>query len=468
MTDCQSLPARFCERMRTLLGDEADELFAALVQPAPTGLRVNTLKLDSARFRTLAPWPLTPVPWCPTGFVLEGAARPGAHPFHAAGLYYLQDPAAMAVAEALAPQPGEHILDLAAAPGGKATHLVALTGDRGLVVANDTDAGRSRVLASNLERWGAARTLITAERPERLAARWGARFDRVLFDAPCSGESMFGKSVSARTMWREEVVQGCAARQQHALRDAAALVRPGGALVYSTCTFAPEENEHVIAAFLADYPDFELLPVRLPGTAWGRPDWLPPQRYRPDLACAARIWPHRSSGAGHFIALLRRARGEQPSAQVVSPAPAPKHAREMWSAFVADTLPCDPAAAAVLTLVGNRLYATPQDLPPLDGLRVERAGLWLGTLQRNRFEPSHSLALALPPAQNGAYPAQRYLDLAPADERLHRYLQGHPLAEAGEPGWVLLLVAGFPIGWGRRAQNVIKNAYPRGLRRPPD
>ncbi|RMF39017.1 MAG: RsmB/NOP family class I SAM-dependent RNA methyltransferase, partial [Chloroflexi bacterium] len=221
-----TLPLAFVERMRTLLGDEADAFLASLEAPPRLGLRLNTLKVTPDAFRALSPFPLEPVPWCPEGFLVppDVEVRPGRHPYHAAGLYYLQDPSAMAAAMLLDPQPGEAVLDLAAAPGGKATHLAARMRNQGLLVANDVVRGRTRALVENLERFGVTHTLVTSERPERLADRWPEGFDRVLVDAPCSGEGLFRRWPQARREWRPAVVTGCALRQRTILDAAARLV----------------------------------------------------------------------------------------------------------------------------------------------------------------------------------------------------------------------------------------------------
>ncbi|MFN8498871.1 MAG: RsmF rRNA methyltransferase first C-terminal domain-containing protein [Anaerolineae bacterium] len=456
-------PPIFAERMRRLLGPQAEAFLASLDRPPFTGLRVNTLKLSPNALRDLVPWPLDPVPWCEAGFIVAGEGQPGRHPYHAAGLYYVQEPSAMAPAQALAPRPGELVLDLAAAPGGKATQLAALMGDSGLLVANEVEASRRGPLAANLERWGARSAVISGEWPQRLVERWGAVFDRVLVDAPCSGEGMFRKSEAAVAQWSEKLVQGCALRQRNLLAAAAALVRPGGSLAYSTCTFAPEEDEDVIARFLDTHPDFALEPIHLPAIARGRPEWAT-ANVRAELAGAARLWPHLVPGEGHFVALLRKVSGTLAPARPAHSPPAPRPAVRLWREFAA-RLAADPAADRPLALHGSRLYAVPDTLP-LDGLHVARPGLWLGDVRGDRFEPSHALALALRPAElRGA--ALPILDLAPDDARLARYLQGHPLEEAGEAGWLLITVSGFPIGWGRRAQGIIKNAYPKGLRFQP-
>lgn len=452
------IPVRFSERMRALLGPEAERLLSALAEPPLTGLRVNTLKLET--LQPLTSWQLSSVPWCPTGFIVPNEVRPGKHPYHAAGLYYLQDPSAMAVAEALAPEPGEWVCDLAAAPGGKSTHLLSLMADQGALITNEVARGRLKALGENLERWGARHAVITNNEVSRLARVWGAVFDRVLLDAPCSGEGMFRKSVEALTSWSEAAVLGCAARQEALLAEAAELVRPGGVLVYSTCTFAPEENEQVIAKFLTAHRELELVSTGLSGTSPGEPAWVPESCYHADLSKAARLWPHRQVGEGHFVAKLRRTEGSAPARAYQPLTPAPASARTLWREFVGAALTSDPVPDLVLVAQGEQLYAWPERLPRLSGLSALRAGLWLGTLKTRRFEPSHALALVLAASQ-----AQRTLALAPDDPLLLRYLAGDVLEEAGEDGWLLVTVAGFPSGWGKRSQGVVKNNYPRGLRR---
>lgn len=466
------LPAAFIARMRALLGDEAEALLTALRRPPQAGLRVNTLKIAPDELRRRVPWQLAALPWCPSGFVVQGAAEqeadraapvgtPGRHPWHAAGLYYLQEPSAMAVAEALDVQPGQCVLDLAAAPGGKATHIAALLGDRGLLVANEVERSRIKALGENLERWGAHNVLITNEAVERLVQRWGALFDRVLLDAPCSGEGMFRKLPQARAEWSVQQIQGCAARQARILEQAAHLVRPGGLLVYSTCTFAPEENEQRIAAFLRAHPDWRLEPIPpQPGFAPARPDWVDPPL--PELVHAVRLWPHRLAGEGHFIARLRRAEqaGAAPPAadlQSASGARLPAELLAAWQAFARATLRVELPLARIAAR-GDHLVLLPEVVPPLDGVRVVRAGVWLGTRRPGRFEPAHALALAV-----RAEDVHRTHAL---DERsVVAYLRGEPLREAGADGWLLMTFAGAPLGWGRRSGGVIKNFYPRGLRR---
>lgn len=466
------LPAGFTAKMQALLGAEADTFLTSLAEPARVGLRVNTLKCSRERFEELSPWPLTPVPWCNAGFLLGGntPGRPGLHPLHRAGVFYLQEPSAMAVAEAVAPKPGEWVIDLAAAPGGKATHLAGLMQNQGLLVANEVTGSRVRALGENLERLGVRHALITSESVQKLAARWGAVFDRVLLDAPCSGEGMFRKSEEAVLQWSEYLIESCAARQDGLLAEAAGLVKPGGVLVYSTCTFAPEENEKVIAAFLAEHEEFGLEPLSLPGARPGHPDWA--KEPTEALKNTTRFWPHLNPGEGHFIAKLRRISGRTSGTQTplkASPhAPVSRQAKDLWERFVRETFSETPLHAntktAPLTLRGEQLYALPETLPDLTGLKTLRTGLWLGTPKKNRFEPSHSLALALTQTELAGVDT---LDLEAQSPELKRYLQGDVLDAPGRDGWLIVTVSGFTLGWGRRSRGTLKNFYPKGLRLAP-
>lgn len=470
------IPPLFLERMSRLLAAELPAFAAALEAGPCTGLRVNTLKVTVEEFEQIAPLPLgRPVDWCPTAFLVDGEQRPGRHPYHRAGLYYLQDPSAMAPAELLAPRPGERVLDLAAAPGGKTTHLAALMGGEGLLVANEIKSKRVGHLAQNVERWGAGNVVVTNETPEALADHFGAFFDRVLVDAPCSGEGMFRKDMGARADWSEQMIAGCATRQTNILRVAAKLVRAGGVLLYSTCTFAPEENEAVIARFLDESTDYEVIPLPLfPGFLPGRPDWLKVNSERTrmgrrsiahlsrvdSLKGAVRLFPHRLAGEGHFACKLKRTRPD--AGEIFDP---PAASREvyltnrligLWDQFAAQVL-SSRLPLERLRLSGERLYLVPEGLPDLGRLRVVHPGVWLGTFRKDRFEPAHPLALYLNVDQ-----AQNRLDLPAGDRRLAAYLRGEVLDAQGDPGWLLVSVDSFPLGWGKRVQGAVKNHYPRG------
>jgi len=441
--------------MKKFLGDEFPAFAESLNAIPRSGLRVNTLKLTSSQFKLISPFELgEPVPWCPAAFSLTGEERPGLHPYHMAGLYYLQDPSAMSPAELIAPHPGERVLDLAAAPGGKTTHLAALMGGEGLLVANEIKNKRVGHLAQNVERWGAGNVVVTNESPERLADHFGPYFDRVLVDAPCSGEGMFRKDMGARADWSLEMVAGCAVRQKNILHVAAKLVRPGGSLLYSTCTFAPEEDEGVIARLIEDFPDFEVVRLpQFPGFLPGKPEWVDAAA---SISGAVRLFPHRLTGEGHFACLLQRAEGEaRDRVGIAWSSGLPKQLAGLWRGFAAGTLQVDLDEERML-VAGERLYYTPQLTPDFGRLRIVHSGVWLGSFKKERFEPAHPLALFLKPGQ-----AKNVHDLAADSRELKAYLRGETIPAIGS-GWTVVTVDGFPIGWGKGVQGTLKNHFPRG------
>ena len=390
--------------------------------------------------------------------------EPGKHPYHQAGLYYLQDPSAMSAVELLGPKPGERVLDLAAAPGGKTTHIASMMQGQGLLVANEIKTKRLNHLVVNVERWGAANVVVTNETPERMADHFGAHFDRVLVDAPCSGEGMFRKDMGARLDWSEGMVAGCAVRQTNILRVAAHLVHPGGHLLYSTCTFAPEEDEGVMDRFLQEHPDFEVetLP-QFDGFMPGKPEWL---RFttkgtkitrEKELTKAVRLFPHRLCGEGHFACLLQRKDGPiNKLTQSWRPGRIPNPEWKLWQAFRDENLEVD-FPSAQMRMQGDRLYYVPEDIPDLKGLRVTIPGIWLGNFKKERFEPAHPLAVFLLPGQ-----ANNVLVLSADSQEMVAYLRGESLPAKGSPGWTLVCVDGWPLGWGKRVQGVVKNHFPRG------
>lgn len=466
------LPPAFLERMQRMLAGEFAEFLNSYAQPAWNGLRANTLKISPQRLAELLPYSLEPVPWCEAGFLLSPSPAqsalpaPGKHPYHAAGVYYLQDPSAMAVVDVLDPQPGERILDLAAAPGGKSTHIAARLQQQGLLVANEIHPGRVWELAQNLERWGAHNVIVCNETPERLAGHFEGYFDRVLLDAPCSGEGLFRKLPASRTEWSPAVVQSCALRQIAILEQAARLVRPGGWLGYSTCTFSPEENEAVIAAFLHQQTGFQLAQVGArDGLSPGNPDWGGVSAIL-NAAGLRRIWPHLSPGEGHFIALLQREPQKAPGVRMGRfPRWLPSAAGSAWQQFVHHNLVSDLDMSSV-TQLGSYLYALPEQAPDFGNLRLIHPGWWLGKLvtsarsKEQRLEPAHALALGLEPTH-----FQRSLPLGIA--QAERYLQGELLeSQPGEDGWLVVELDGFALGWGKIISGRVKNHYPRGLRLP--
>jgi 16S rRNA C967 or C1407 C5-methylase (RsmB/RsmF family)/NOL1/NOP2/fmu family ribosome biogenesis protein len=451
------LPGAFEARMRELLGPEAPAFLASYRRPAQRAVRANPLKLDPASLPGLLGIPPDPVPWCPEAWFLPDGVRVGDTLAHAAGLCYVQEPSALAVADALDVRPGHRVLDLAAAPGGKATQVAGRLGDQGVVVANEVQRGRVQALADNLDRWGSPRTVLAGETVARLAEALPGGFDRVLLDAPCSGEGLFRRNPAAAAQWRPGHVPGSAERQRGLLADAARLVRPGGVLVYSTCTFAPEENEQQVARFLTANPDWELLQVPLhPGFAPGRPDWSPGGP--PELTRTVRLWPHHLRGEGHFIAKLVRpegpgtARGNLTRGRGLSTVS--REVAGAWRGFVAGALEGDPGE---VTVAGERAYLVPDPEVAGAGVRLVRPGLLAGRARPGRFEPAHALAMAA-----GVVTARRVREVD--DHEAMAFVRGETLASGGAAGWALVSWNGWPLGWGRAAGGVLKNHYPKGLR----
>ncbi|MCF2670546.1 RsmB/NOP family class I SAM-dependent RNA methyltransferase [Butyricicoccus pullicaecorum] len=448
-----SLPTEFCLRMERLLGDEYPAFLRAMEGPRSYGLRRNPLKCtpDSADFTGL--FGLTPVPWAVEGFYYDPDTRPGRHPYYEAGAYYIQEPSAMAVGALADPKPGERVLDLCAAPGGKTTHLAGRMAGKGILIANEIHPARAKILSQSVERAGIANCIVTNETPQRLAERFHGYFDCIVVDAPCSGEGMFRKEEIAVTEWTPDAPQKCAARQDEILDCAAGMLRPGGRLVYSTCTFAPEEDEGTVARLLARHPEFEVCDVPGdPAFAPGRPDWAGVDL--PALMRTFRLFPHRLRGEGHFAAVLCKTDGTAETPALMPTLPDKKRPAE-YLEFEARFL-CRMFGS--LCLGGDQLWALPEETPDLSGLRVLRTGLQLGTVKKGRFEPSHALALALHPDE-----AAQCCALTAAAPEAERYLRGETLPCAGA-GWTLVTVDGFSLGWGKCSGGVLKNHYPKGLR----
>jgi len=456
-----TLPTKFLERMQRQLEASYSEFLQSFEQSHTLGLRANTLKINLSAFQQLVPFSLTPIPWTTEGFYYTENDGPGKHPFHAAGLYYIQEPSAMAVTEVLDPQPGERILDLSAAPGGKSTHIATKINDQGLLVSNEIHPTRVKILAENMERFGITNAIITNESPERLAHLFPEYFDRILVDAPCSGEGMFRKNPDAINEWSEEHVLFCARRQEGILDEAQKMLKPGGILVYSTCTFAPEENEGTLSSFLQRYPQFEMEPIPETFSSQfdqGHPEWLD-MTNKPQLTNSVRLWPHQIKGEGHFIAKLRKT--DSTVNKKFKPMKYNPHieAVKFFQTFQHENL--TTSVAGSLHSFGDHLYHVPYELPDLKGIKVERLGWHLGELKKNRFEPSHALALGL--KANDVLQSINLNEISTAF--VEKYLQGESLqVNDNRPGWVLVTTHHFPLGWGKLSNGQLKNHYPKGLR----
>lgn len=455
------LPEKFLERMQDMLGEEFKEFLSSYEKDKYQALRVNTLKCSVVDFRQKAPFGLEAVPWAENGFYYGAEEHPGRHPYHDAGVYYIQEPSAMAPAQLLEAAPGERILDLCAAPGGKSTQIAAMMQGEGLLICNEIHPARAKILSENVERMGIRNAMVTNETPGRLAEVFPGFFDRILVDAPCSGEGMFRKNGEACGEWSPQNVQLCADRQDEILDRAAQMLRPGGRLVYSTCTFAPAENEGSVSRFLKRHDDFYIGKAELPGGMGpGVAQWV--EEPAIGLGNTIRLWPHKLKGEGHFAALLQRKGEVQPSCRIYGSNGAEKGISEKeccdYLAFRTQFLRTQPEG--IYLKFGEQLYLAPADMPSVKGLKVLRPGLHLGTLKKNRFEPSHALALTLKPEE-----AVFKYDLPSGGKEIAAYLNGQAFAADGPKGWYLITTDGCSVGWGKLAGGMMKNHYPKGLRK---
>lgn len=422
------LPQKFKERMNISLGESAPAFFASYDRCAYKGIRVNTLKITPEDFEKISPFALSPVGWEPNGFyVSEGKA--GKSVLHAAGLYYVQEPSAMSAAPRLEVKGGERVLDLCSAPGGKGTQMAQNMQGEGIIVLNEVNFSRAKILSQNVERLGITNAAVISESPERVAEHFAGYFDKVLVDAPCSGEGMFLKEENAVAEWSEENVLSCARRQSLILDSAQKALRPEGLLVYSTCTFAPEEDEKQIENFLKKYPDFKLLSME-------------------------KLLPHTHAGEGHFVALMQKTDGEEASVKPFQLTPPDKKTLGLYRDFEKSALLRKPYDN--LHIAGDFIYSVPQDCPSLP-FKTLRAGVRLAEVKAGRVEPCHSLAMCLKRGEAISVEVDEPTAIA--------YLSGNTFACNGKlSGWALVTYLGYPLGWCKAVNGTAKNHLPKGLR----
>ena len=476
-----NLPIEFEKKMKAFLGNEWDDFLYSYDNNRFQALRFNTLKVQSPeeRMRILKVLGISPdkkVSWANEAYYFDENVRPGKHPYHEMGLYYIQEPSAMSAAALLAPKPGMRVLDLCAAPGGKSTQLATYLGDSGLLVSNEINTQRSRILSQNIERMGIKNAIVTNEDSFVLASHFPGFFNAIQVDAPCSGEGMFRKLPEAIEQWSMENVAICAARQKEILDNAAVMLKPGGMIVYSTCTFSKEENEDVIEYFLERHPDFTLEEME-------------------------RFWPHKVDGEGHFVAKLvrrgsvnelgadydvcedscnkvedtglkadrktKKSKNSKNRKNETKPA-LTKENMKLLSEFLDETISEDMAAwikNSRLVMFGEQLYRLPDMEVDIKGLKVQRAGLHIGEFKKQRFEPSHSLALALKLSE-----AKNVVKLTCDNPQTIGFFNGQSVILSDEQaveckkGWALVCVDGYTAGWGKVNGTQVKNHYPKGLR----
>ncbi|SHJ90950.1 RsmF rRNA methyltransferase first C-terminal domain-containing protein [Tepidibacter formicigenes] len=427
-----NLPQKFLEDMKEILGEEYDDFLKSYKDRKTTGLRINNLKISVEDFLNMGLFNLTPISWCKEGFYYDDEeVRPGKNPLHEAGVYYLQEPSAMAVVPNLDIKEGDKVLDICAAPGGKSTYIASKLNGSGLLVSNEINNIRVKALGENIERFGAKNVIITNSSARELEKIFKGYFDKIIIDAPCSGEGMFRKDEGAIKDWTYDKVLECRSIQEELLDRAYNMLNTEGILVYSTCTFAKEENEDVINNFLSKHEDIALLHME-------------------------RLWPHKVKGEGHFVAKMKKnskVESKLKMSKIKKLTNEIKDFKEFEKKFL------NIKIEGNLELKGDNLYLAPNEYPSLKGIKVLRSGLHLGTLKKNRFEPSHALSHYLK-KEDVKFVHNLKLDSKEAMD----YLRGNILNTGESRGWVLVTVEGFPLGWGKESNGILKNHYPKGLR----
>ncbi len=476
-----NLPDSFSERMKQQLGDEYADYLSSFRQKCYNGIRINTRKLEPEVFEKISPFGLRPIPWVKNGYYID-ADKPGAHPYYYAGLYYVQEPSAMTPASLLPVVPGDRVLDLCAAPGGKSTELAARLKGKGVLVSNDISNSRAKALLKNLELFGADNILVVSEAPNKLVDYFPEYFDKILVDAPCSGEGMFRKSPAIMKNWEQYGTEYYHKLQLEILPQAIKMLKPGGYLLYSTCTFSPEENEGSIQTVLDAYPELSVVSAietngitsdgrDFSGFSYGHPEWV--DHGNVELSKTLRLWPHRLEGEGHFIALLQK--GETLSEHEKLPEDCKSNSRnhselnnrtgkppvlseetEQFLATLKRSIPTER-----LYLQEERLFLLPELDVNTKGLRILRSGLFLGEMKKKRFEPSQALACTLKIEEyDNCY------SLAADDPDVIKYLKCETIEAKHDckDGWVLVCVDKYPLGWAKHADKSLKNRYLPGWR----
>ena len=461
-----TLPEKFKTRMQEMLGEEFDAYVESLKQPYKSGIRLNTLKLDAYKFKELSEFELKNIPWIENAFYYGENDIPSKHPYYYAGLYYIQEPSAMTPAFLFDVKPGDRVLDLCAAPGGKSTALAAKLQGKGVLVSNDVSNSRAKALLKNIELFGVKNAIVVSESTDKLAQRFYGYFDKILVDAPCSGEGMFRKQPSIMKNWEQYGTGYYAKLQREILPDAVKMLRPGGKLLYSTCTFSPLEDEETVAFLLESFPELKITDLFKPelktkydalGFDYGRKEWM--EKPVEDIDKAVRLWPHKLDGEGHFIICFEKSvDSQEPQAQpaYIKEAKATDELKEFMNHVNIDF------TGSKLVFRDERYYMVPDDLPDLKGLRILRSGLLLGEQKKARFEPSQALACALKCEEY-----DNVYNMSADNQDVIRYLKCESIDiddDSVKDGYVLVACDGFSLGFGKLKKGSFKNKYLPGWR----
>ncbi|MBU5470320.1 RsmB/NOP family class I SAM-dependent RNA methyltransferase [Falcatimonas sp. MSJ-15] len=455
-----NLPKQFTDSMKVLLKDEYEDYIKSFEEPRIYGLRVNTSKISVEDFLKISPFKLRQIPWIENGFFYSEDDRPAKHPYYFAGLYYLQEPSAMTPANLLPVTPGERVLDLCAAPGGKSTELAAKLAGEGLLVSNDISATRAKALLKNLELFGISNMAVVCEMPQKLAEYFPEYFDKILIDAPCSGEGMFRKDNKLIKAWLSNGPEFYSNLQKTIVTEAVKMLKPGGLMIYSTCTFSMCEDEQQIQYILDQCPEMSVVPLeKKEGFCDGMYELAGTSK---ETKGCVRLFPHKIEGEGHFVALLKKdgelkedLNGKRLESNVKKvPEEITEFLKHIYRDYNMDEL----------QIFDTRAYIVPKELGSLKGLKYLRTGLLLGEIKKNRFEPSQALAMSLKMNEFDSV-----IDLNVDDARVIKYLKGETIdvddiQTARDSGWQLVCVDGCPLGFGKLVNGTLKNKYLSGWR----
>lgn len=446
-----NLPKEYTDAMKELLGSEYEQYIESFQDKRLFGLRVNNLKISTEEFLKISPFHLEPVPWIENGFFYTEEEKPAKHPYYYAGLYYLQEPSAMTPANLLPVEPGDRILDMCAAPGGKSTELLAKLQHTGLLVSNDISASRAKALLKNIELFGPRNVMVINEDPAKLVNIYPGFFDKILIDAPCSGEGMFRKDNKLIKAWEKNGPQFYGAIQREIILHGADMLKPGGYMMYSTCTFSKYEDEETIQYLLEKRPEMSVVKAS---------DYEGFSHGFDGMDDCIRIFPHKMPGEGHFLTLLKKS--DDAPQVYYQPMELKKErlAPELLDFLKMVSMPVDETR---IQMVEDRAYLIPELANDYKQVRKLRAGLLLGEVKKNRFEPSQAFAMALKMDE-----FSQVINFSCEDANVIKYLKGETIEvdipEKANSGWNLVCVDGYPLGWGKLTGSTLKNKYHAGWR----
>ncbi len=449
----KKLPTEFENRMKILLKDEFDDYINSFKQPSVRAFRVNTEKISVEEFKKTNRFNAEKIPYSESGFYFE-YDKIGNHPFHHAGMIYVQEPAAMAPAECIDINPEWTILDMCAAPGGKSTQLKNKLNENSVLVSNEIIPSRCKILTGNIERLGLKNTVTTCMDTSKLAKLYPDTFDLIMVDAPCSGEGMFRKDENAIDEWSEDNVKKCALRQSQILENAVVCLKNGGYIIYATCTFSLQENEMIIDSFLSTHPDFEIIPVKQSVIENSSPGIFFDGCTEKNIHYARRFYPHKNKGEGQFVAVLHNKNEESYTA--TPPGSAKEKVNQIVLDFLSDTL-TQYDVNFVTIYNSNPVYFTP-DFPVKKGTAF-CCGVTIGEIRKNYIQPHHQFFMAM------GKDFKRKIELNEDSDEIKKYLHGEEFSTNCENGWAVVTVNGCSIGGVKVVNGRAKNHYPKGLRK---